>query len=173
MAREARFIEAQLAREAAAVPFAFGAVIPVLGSDRVIVEGGPRGGRLLCDRIEVRDPAQAPRLIRAAVLEAVREETCGYWDRLRVPHAQVSVREMRSRWGSCGSDGRTVFQWRLGFAPYDVLRYVAAHEAAHRRVMDHSPRFWAEVEALMPDHEPHRQWLRKHGESLFRYGRRD
>ena len=59
-----------------------------------------------------------------------------------------------------------MFSWRLAMAPPEVLDYVAAHEVAHLAHMDHSPRFWAQVEALMPDHAPHRRWLRQHGADL-------
>jgi len=59
-----------------------------------------------------------------------------------------------------------MFSWRLAMAPPLVLDYVAAHEVAHLAHMDHSDRFWAEVEALMPGHAPHRAWLRQHGSDL-------
>ncbi|MFV0408572.1 MAG: M48 family metallopeptidase [Paracoccus sp. (in: a-proteobacteria)] len=78
----------------------------------------------------------------------------------------MSLRDTRSRWGSCTSDGRLMFSWRLAMAPPEVLDYVAAHEVAHLAHMDHSPRFWAQVEALMPGHAPHRAWLRRHGAEL-------
>ena len=83
----------------------------------------------------------------------------------RLPRA-LSLRDTRSRWGSCTSDGRLMFSWRLAMAPPLVLDYVAAHEVAHLAHMDHSPRFWAAVEGLMPGHAPHRDWLRRHGAEL-------
>ena len=83
----------------------------------------------------------------------------------RKPRA-MSLRDTRSRWGSCTSDGRLMFSWRLSMAPPLVLDYVAAHEVAHLAHMDHSPRFWAEVARLMPGHDPHRAWLRRHGSEL-------
>lgn len=83
----------------------------------------------------------------------------------RKPRA-LSLRDTRSRWGSCTSDGRLMFSWRLAMAPPLVLDYVAAHEVAHLLHMDHSARFWAAVEALMPGHAPYRDWLRAHGAEL-------
>ena len=83
----------------------------------------------------------------------------------RKPRA-MCLRDTRSRWGSCTSDGRLMFSWRLAMAPPLVLDYVAAHEVAHLAHMDHSPRFWAEVARLMPGHDPHRAWLRRHGSEL-------
>ncbi|WBU65251.1 M48 family metallopeptidase [Paracoccus aerodenitrificans] len=83
----------------------------------------------------------------------------------RQPRA-MTLRDTRSRWGSCTSDGRLMFSWRLAMAPYEVLDYVAAHEVAHLAHMDHSPRFWAAVERLMPDYARHRAWLRVNGSGL-------
>ena len=83
------------------------------------------------------------------------------------PFRMIALRDTKSRWGSCSADGRLMFSWRLAMAPPAVLDYVAAHEVAHLAHMDHSPRFWAAVEALMPGHAPHRAWLRRHGADLM------
>jgi predicted metal-dependent hydrolase len=80
----------------------------------------------------------------------------------RQPRA-LSLRDTRSRWGSCTHDGRLMFSWRLAMAPPEVLDYVAAHEVAHLAHMDHSPAFWAATARLMPDYARHRAWLRAHG----------
>ncbi len=66
-----------------------------------------------------------------------------------------------------------MFSWRLAMAPPGVLAYVAAHEVAHLAHMDHSPRFWAAVEGLMPGHAPHRAWLRAQGGTLMGWRFRD
>ncbi|MDO5604773.1 MAG: SprT family zinc-dependent metalloprotease [Paracoccus sp. (in: a-proteobacteria)] len=97
---------------------------------------------------------------------ALREAVDRHAARLGRRPAALSLRDTRSRWGSCTHDGRLMFSWRLAMAPYEVLDYVAAHEVAHLAHMDHSPRFWAEVEALMPDHGRCRIWLRRHGAAL-------
>lgn len=76
----------------------------------------------------------------------------------------------RTRWGSCTSKGVVRLNWRLVQAPPAVLDYVIAHELAHLRHMNHSPAFWAEVERLYPGWQPARQWLKNHGNSLFRHG---
>lgn len=83
------------------------------------------------------------------------------------PFRMIALRDTKSRWGSCSADGRLMFSWRLAMAPPQVLDYVAAHEVAHLAHMDHSPRFWSTVEALMPGHAPHRAWLRRHGADLM------
>ncbi|MFD1881405.1 M48 family metallopeptidase [Paracoccus pacificus] len=82
------------------------------------------------------------------------------------PFRAIALRDTRSRWGSCTSDGRLMFSWRLAMAPPEILDYVAAHEVAHLAHMDHSPRFWATVEQLLPGHARHRGWLRSHGGGL-------
>ncbi|MTH63410.1 M48 family metallopeptidase [Paracoccus shanxieyensis] len=79
----------------------------------------------------------------------------------------ISLRDTRSRWGSCTQDGRLMFSWRLAMAPPEVLDYVAAHEVAHLAHMDHSPAFWAATERLMPDYQQHRTWLKRHGHDLM------
>jgi predicted metal-dependent hydrolase len=81
----------------------------------------------------------------------------------------VSLRDTRSRWGSCTAQGRLMFSWRLAMAPLAVQDYVAAHEAAHLVHMDHSRAYWATVRRLMPDFTDHRDWLRQHGATLHAY----
>lgn len=83
--------------------------------------------------------------------------------------ASLTLRDTRSRWGSCSSAGRLMFSWRLIFAPPEVLQYVAAHEVAHLEHMDHSPVFWRVVERLYGDHRPARSWLRREGATLHRW----
>ncbi|SOB94245.1 M48 family metallopeptidase [Rhodobacter maris] len=82
------------------------------------------------------------------------------------PFRRITLRDTRSRWGSCAADGSLSFSWRLIMAPPEVLDYVAAHEVAHLAEMNHSPAFWAVVARLMPDHAPHRAWLKRHGAEL-------
>lgn len=79
---------------------------------------------------------------------------------------RVSVRDGRSRWGSCTPPGRLSFSWRLLLAPEAVLDYVVVHEVCHLVRPDHSPAFWRLVEDLRPGHATARHWLREHGERL-------
>lgn len=82
----------------------------------------------------------------------------------------ISIRDQRTRWGSCSASGRLNFSWRLVLAPPAVLDYVVAHEVAHLAHHDHGPSFWALVERLQPDFAAHRGWLREHGAALQRVG---
>jgi predicted metal-dependent hydrolase len=81
-------------------------------------------------------------------------------------YTKLTIRDQRTRWGSCSSSGAMSFNWRLLLAPDSVLEYVVRHEAAHLAVMDHSPRFWGVMAQLMPGYEVPRRWLRDHGGTL-------
>ncbi len=83
-------------------------------------------------------------------------------------YTRLTLRDTRSRWGSCSSQGALMYSWRLIMAPPEVLRYVAAHEVAHLVEMNHAPAFWAVVARLMPDYQAHRDWLRANGDQLHR-----
>jgi predicted metal-dependent hydrolase len=82
---------------------------------------------------------------------------------------RITVRDTRSRWGSCSSTGNLSFSWRLIFAPSEVMEYVVAHEVAHLRYMNHSDKFWNMVEYLCPDYEAAKEWLKLHGKELYRF----
>lgn len=81
--------------------------------------------------------------------------------------ARVTVRNQRSRWGSCSPRGAIALNWRLIQMPPDVSDYVILHELAHRRHGNHSTRFWREVERLCPFWRAAERWLRKHGKDLL------
>lgn len=83
-------------------------------------------------------------------------------------HGRITLRDTRSRWGSCTEEGNLMYSWRLVMAPPEVLDYVAAHEVAHLREMNHSRAFWRLVEGLCPEHRRHRLWLRENGADLHR-----
>lgn len=79
---------------------------------------------------------------------------------------RVSVRDQRSRWGSCGPDGHICLNWRLVRMPDWIRDYVMIHELMHLRRMDHSPKYWKLVAAACPAYEQARAWLRQHGRTL-------
>jgi predicted metal-dependent hydrolase len=80
--------------------------------------------------------------------------------------SRVTIRDQRSRWGSCGRDGHICLNWRLVQMPEHVRDYVMVHELMHLRRMDHSPKYWRLVAAALPDYEEARAWLRRHGPGL-------
>ena len=88
---------------------------------------------------------------------------------LGVKYNRISVRDTRTRWGSCSPTGTLSFCWRLIIAPPEVFGYVVAHEVAHLKFMDHSKDFWNIVEKLCPHYERYRSWLKLQGNDLFRF----
>ena len=80
-----------------------------------------------------------------------------------VTYGKITVRNQKTRWGSCSSKGNLNFNWKLVLMPPEILDYVVVHELAHRKEMNHSPLFWKEVAAVLPDYRERRAWLREHG----------
>lgn len=81
-------------------------------------------------------------------------------------YSALSLKDTRSRWGSCTSDGKLSFSWRIMMAPPSVIDYLAAHEVAHLSEMNHGPRFWALCRKLCPGTDEAKTWLKKHGSAL-------
>jgi predicted metal-dependent hydrolase len=83
---------------------------------------------------------------------------------------RITLRDTRTRWGSCSHRGDLNFSWRLVFAPRPVLDYVVAHEVAHLAHLDHSPAFWRLCDALTEEPGWTKAWLKRNGQALLRYG---
>ncbi len=173
--RHADWLSRALARQPARTVVGPGARLPVAGieAEVTLAPGRRRPPRLEGTQLVVPGPgAPGPRIAawlklraRDALVPAVRR----YAGLLGREAAMVSLRDTRSRWGSCSSTGRLGFSWRLAMAPAEVLDYMAAHEVAHLVEMNHAPAFWALVERLMPDYRPHRAWLRNQGARLHAF----
>ena len=118
------------------------------------------------------DPARVGPRLQAFLKTQARDRLAAASDHyaaaLGHPYRHLTLRDTRSRWGSCSAQGDLMYSWRLIMAPPQVLDYVAAHEVAHLAEMNHSDRFWAVVERLFPDHAACRRWLRENGEALHR-----
>ena len=84
----------------------------------------------------------------------------------QAPVRRVTVRNQRSRWGSCSRAGTVSLNWRLVQAPVTVRDYIILHELAHLKEMNHSRRFWREVARLCPDFATAGKWLKQHSELL-------
>ncbi len=89
---------------------------------------------------------------------------------LGVKAKRIAVRDQTSRWGSCSTTGALSFSWRLVLAPPLILDYVAAHEVAHLKEMNHGPQFWALVRKTFPRMDEAKGWLQLYGTDLHRYG---
>lgn len=182
--RHAGWVEVRLARLPERVAFAPGAVLPLRGAPHRIfhrpqargtVWTGTEAGEAAL--FVAGDAAHVARRVadflkreaRRDLVEAARRHAGA----LGVTLARVTLRDTASRWGSCSSAGALSFSWRLILAPPSVLDYLAAHEVAHRREMNHGPRFWATVDRLFPERHAAELWLKKHGAGLHRYGAGD
>lgn len=156
-----------------------GEVLPFLGRDRLITPAPGRAVRLEDDAFLVPDsrPELTPVRLEAFLKHAARarlaEASDHYARAIGRPYGRLTLRDTRSRWGSCSSEGNLMYSWRLIMAPPEVLAYVAAHEVAHLVHMDHSDRFWGLVGEMCPDHKALRRWLRLRGMELHRYRFRD
>lgn len=151
-----------------------GLVLPVGGVRLTLREGS--GRRIVCRGEELFIPGSDVRFmgaLQAWLKERMREQAQASLDRhaqaLGRPYARLTLRDPRSRWGSCTSEGNIMLSWRLILAPAEVLDYVAAHEVAHLAEMNHSPAYWRTLADLLPDYEEPRAWLRTHGAQLHRY----
>lgn len=168
---KADWIRDNLQRRAGPVPVGFGVRIPVEGLPRLVRQGSGRQIRLDGDDLLVPPPGTTVAArVRAWLRVRARDRLAGASDRharaLGQGFGRITLRDTRSRWGSCTSRRDLMYSWRLIMAPPGVLDYVAAHEVAHLVEMNHSPAFWAVVEGLCPDFRRHRRWLHDHGPSL-------
>jgi predicted metal-dependent hydrolase len=149
-----------------------GAQLPIEGTLRTLRLSDDKGIHLGPDALTLpRDKpgSQLQRYLKALARDRFAEATDHYARKLGKHPSRITLRDTRSRWGSCSSQGALMFSWRLILAPTDVLRYVAAHEVAHLKEMNHSSAFWGQVERLFGSHESQRKWLRTRGPELHRY----
>ena len=174
VAEKAGWIRAQLADRPEEVQVDLGVSIPFQGVLLDVQQGTaktvsvhdetlsvPKGRKAVGRQVEAFLKMQArERLIAASDL---------YSDALGRPYSKFTLRDTRSRWGSCTSAGGLMYSWRLIMAPEEVLNYVAAHEVAHLEQMNHSAKFWALVERLYGPYQAERRWFKQHGEKLHRY----
>ena len=171
--RHADWLRDAISRTPAAECVAVGASLPVDGAPRRI-EALPMRGAVRLEGERLLAPSRATaravagwlklrardRLVPAAEAAAAR---------IGREVGRVTLRDTRSRWGSCTRRGDLSFSWRLAMAPPEVLDYVACHEAAHLVEMNHGPAFWALVAQLRPDYRVQRAWLRREGARLHGY----
>ncbi|WP_245999407.1 M48 family metallopeptidase [Paracoccus methylarcula] len=174
---QAEWLRRATSRQVVAQPVESGALLPVGGRLLRVTPFPIRNARIEGEALLIPRNRPAAPVIQAFLKHLAQQRlhaACdGFATALGRDYRSIVLRDTRSRWGSCSSDGRLMFSWRLAMAPPAVLNYVAAHEVAHLAHMDHSPRFWAQVETLMPGHKPYRDWLRLHGNELLAWQFRD
>lgn len=183
LGRQENWLAGRLRRRAPDVAFVDGAEIPLRGDLHRIVATGRVRGSVECHdtdamphlRVPGSDQHMARRLTdwlkvqaREDLIRCVNVHAAG----IGVRPGRITVRDTASRWGSCSSKGGLSFSWRLVLAPPLVLDYVAAHEVAHLRHMNHSAAFWSLTRDLFPQTDRAEAWLKANGRDLHRYGRK-
>jgi predicted metal-dependent hydrolase len=173
--RSTGWIEKQLAKRHPTVPAIDGAHIPFRGSTCRIVATGMSRGLVRHDAVDntIHVPGRPEHLARRLRdwlktqahndLSAASQRYAALMD---AQYRKISVRDQTSRWGSCSSSGDLSYSWRLVLAPEYVLDYVAAHEVAHLREMNHGPRFWRLVLTHCKRARDAKIWLKAHGQTL-------
>jgi predicted metal-dependent hydrolase len=177
----AGWIAARLARVPARVAFEPGACVPLRGEPHRLVLRGTRAGLIRVEREEGEpvlsvscEASHLPRRVRDYLTREARRDLAEAVDRyvpaLGQRPARLTLRDTRSRWGSCTARGELNFSWRLILAPPLVLDYLVAHEMSHLREMNHSDRFWRILREICPNVDAAEAWLKRNGTSLHRYG---
>ena len=100
-------------------------------------------------------------------LEQLPPRVKHFADWMGVSYGRITIRNQKTRWGSCSSKGNLNFNCLLMLCPPDVRDYVIVHELSHRKYMNHSAAFWAEVEHVLPDYKQRRDWLKQEGQKLI------
>lgn len=103
---------------------------------------------------------------KKAAMDYIPKRVAYYAGIMDVSYGKISIRDAKTRWGSCSSSGNLSFSWRLMLAPFSVLDYVVVHELCHRVHMNHSKEFWHLVEYYIPDYKIKRKWLKENGKHL-------
>ncbi len=177
LANHAAWVADRLAALPRPISFADGASVPIAGvPHRIRHMPGERGGAWLAggEICVAGEAAFLPRrvadLLRREARQRLGALAAAKAEMARVRPSRVTVKDTSSRWGSCAPDGTVMFSWRLVMAPVFVQDYVAAHEVAHLRHMNHGKRFWALVSELTPHADAGIAWLRREGAGLLRMG---
>ena len=113
-----------------------------------------------------RDYEQNPALeaqYRKEARRRITERAAYFAEKMGVDYGRIAIKAAKTRWGSCSAQGNLNFHWKLILMPPAILDYVVVHELAHRIEMNHSPRFWAQVERILPDYRERRRWLKENG----------
>ncbi len=161
------------------VPLASGSVIPLRGVDHEIRHVPSRRGTVTVDPLSklIHVPgeiAHVPRRLLDWLKATARAELIAasgkYAQAMGVTHKRIAVRDQRSRWGSCSATGDLSYSWRLILTPSYVLDYVAAHEVAHLKHLDHGAGFWRLVLAHCPEASRAKRWLKANGNGVHRIG---
>ena len=149
-----------------------GGTLRYLGEELPVIAGEVKRAVIKDGALHVPDGptagVRAKAFLKLRARDALAAASDHYAGRVGRSYTRLSIRDTRSRWGSCSSAGVLMYSWRLIMAPPAVLDYVAAHEVAHLVEMNHSDAFWAVVQDICPDYRAHKDWLRHNGDVLHR-----
>ncbi len=168
-----------LIKRPAAVPFQQDSAVLFQGLVHTLKTTGSRRGLILHSPEDMTltipgDLAHVPRRLtdwlKARAKEELQKASLHYAGAMQAKFKKLTIRDQKSRWGSCSAQGDLSYSWRLVLAPPYVLEYVAAHEVAHLKEMNHGPRFWRLVLTHCKCAKQAKTWLRQHGRELHRYG---
>lgn len=168
------WIRRHLQSHEAPVEVTTGSEVPFEGVNLVVTEASVRRARregqaLLIPTGKAMAAARVKAFLKLEARQRLTEHSARYARILDRRIGRITLRDTRSRWGSCTAAGNLMYSWRLVMAPPDVLDYVAAHEVAHLVEMNHSAAYWDVVARICPEFQAHRTWLRKNGAALHRY----
>lgn len=185
-ARErAAWIAERIAELPDAAPVHSGLVLSVFGEPVLLERGAGRAKWLNAGENEparITATGEGEGYARAVILmlkkramSVLSERTAVYAAMLGAPMPEVTIMDAKGRWGSCrppikGGRASIRYSWRLALAPLAVADYVAAHECAHLLELNHGPKFWAHVRAMVGNERPYRAWLRAEGARLHAFG---
>lgn len=176
--QQAAWIAARLKRLPEARPFADGAEVPLFGRPHIVRHRPDQRGTVWREGGEIHVAGRAEHLprrlrdwltveLRRTLVPLVQAKAA----KVERPVKRITLRDSRSRWGSCGPNASMSFSWRLVFAPPEIVDYLVAHEVAHLVHMNHGARFWTLVQQLCDGSvDAAHVWLRRHGEVLLQYG---
>ena len=122
-----------------------------------------------CEKKQEQFPKITPeseREFRRLAKEKIPKRVALFAEQVGVDYGKITIKDTKSRWGSCSYQGNLNFCWRLILAPEEVLDYIVVHELCHRLEMNHSARFWAEVKRVLPEYEKSKEWLKENGLAL-------
>ena len=174
--QEEAWIDRQLTRLEKPVELKPGVTLPLYGEEHILVHdpalrglGAREDGVLILSGSAEFFKRRFEDWAKKDIKGYLRENVDVYSRKMGVRAGRITVRDQKSRWGSCSSKGHLNFSWRLIFMPRHVSGYVIAHEVAHLVHMDHSAAFWALVESHYPEMKSAKMWLKKNGSSVHRY----
>jgi predicted metal-dependent hydrolase len=178
LTRHEGWLETRLKRLPEQVMFVDGAIIPFQGEPHIIQHETERKGIVWIETPHKLVVAGKIEHISRRVIDFLKKQakqeltqaTHKYAAHLNVTITRITIKDTTSRWGSCSSKGAIAYSWRIIMAPPYVLDYLAAHEVAHRREMNHSARFWKLLRDMCPDTNRAEAWLKTHGRTLHNYG---